>query len=395
MLRVILHESSNRTTPKQDGGKGKVPANKIDHLPIIEHINSFGPQISHYRREHAPNRKYRPSDLSVRKMFDSFKQQFTSFIGSYGLHRKILKQENISFVKLGHKECEDCEYFLLHNEDRKKDNLAPDCAICQQWDEHIKKADKSRTRYKEYAGREPVEEEIVFSVDLEKVIMLPRCDMFKNVIFSRRIIAYNESFVPVGTKQKGGIKLVAAIWQDVIAGRKKENVIITFYSFSLHHRDGKKIILWMDNCTAQKKIGHFFSFLVFIVNCEAVATERIEINYFEPGHTYMSADSFHHQVEMSLKRHGKVYDFADFKNAVQNANSSHVVVLEMTLDIFFEWQDLSSIYKMNKTVPRPYVKDIVQITVSRGDKNLEYKTDFNLPANNKVNGINTEKKRAS
>ncbi|KAG5895408.1 hypothetical protein JTB14_029420 [Gonioctena quinquepunctata] len=68
--------------------------------------------------------------------------------GSYDLYRKILKQENISFVKLGPEECEDCEYFLLHNEDHKKDNLAPDCAICQQWDEHIKKADESRTRYK-------------------------------------------------------------------------------------------------------------------------------------------------------------------------------------------------------------------------------------------------------
>ncbi|KAG5896688.1 hypothetical protein JTB14_002535 [Gonioctena quinquepunctata] len=102
-------------------------------------------------------------------MFDSFKQQFPSFIGSYDLYRKILKQENISFIKLRHEEYEDCEYFLLHNEDHKKDNSAPDCAICQQWDKHIKKADKSRTRYKYYAGREPVEGEIVFSVDLEKI----------------------------------------------------------------------------------------------------------------------------------------------------------------------------------------------------------------------------------
>ncbi|KAG5872309.1 hypothetical protein JTB14_018306 [Gonioctena quinquepunctata] len=68
--------------------------------------------------------------------------------GSYDTYRKILKQENISSVKLGHEECEDCEYFLLHNEDHKKDNLATDCAICQQWNEHITKADKSRTRYK-------------------------------------------------------------------------------------------------------------------------------------------------------------------------------------------------------------------------------------------------------
>ncbi|KAG5869766.1 hypothetical protein JTB14_012620, partial [Gonioctena quinquepunctata] len=226
ILQNISKADVARRTIIAYGREGKVPANKIDHLPIIEHINSFGTQISHYRREHAPNRKYLPSDLSVRKIFDSFKQQFSSFIGSHDLYRKILKQENNSFVKLGHEECEDCEYFLLHNEDHREDNLAPDCAICQQWDEHMKRADKSRTRYKEYAGREPVEGEIVFSVYLEK-----------------GIITYNESFVPVGTKQKGGIKPVATIWHDVIARRKKENVIRTFYYFFLYHRDEKKNIL--------------------------------------------------------------------------------------------------------------------------------------------------------
>ena len=39
-----------------------------------------------------------------------------------------------------------------------------------------------------------------FSVDSQKVIMLPRCDMFKEIIFTPGIIAFNEYFVPVGKK---------------------------------------------------------------------------------------------------------------------------------------------------------------------------------------------------
>ena len=34
------------------------PPNKLDDNVIISHINSFNPQISHYRREHAPLRRY-------------------------------------------------------------------------------------------------------------------------------------------------------------------------------------------------------------------------------------------------------------------------------------------------------------------------------------------------
>ncbi|KAG5866606.1 hypothetical protein JTB14_035084 [Gonioctena quinquepunctata] len=40
-------------------------------------------------------------------------------------------------------------------------------------------------------------EKLTVAADLQKVIMLPRADMFKEVIFTPRIIAFNESFVPV------------------------------------------------------------------------------------------------------------------------------------------------------------------------------------------------------
>jgi len=42
----------------------------------------------------------------------------------------------------------------------------------------------------------------VFSADLEKIIMLLRMEMFKSVLFTRRIIAFNETFVPTGKAHK-------------------------------------------------------------------------------------------------------------------------------------------------------------------------------------------------
>lgn len=39
---------------------------------VVEHINLFHPQISHYRREHAPNRLYLPPELTINEMYADY-----------------------------------------------------------------------------------------------------------------------------------------------------------------------------------------------------------------------------------------------------------------------------------------------------------------------------------
>ena len=45
--------------------------NKYDHDAVKRHIESYGPARPHYCREHAPNRRYLPSDITVKDMFDA------------------------------------------------------------------------------------------------------------------------------------------------------------------------------------------------------------------------------------------------------------------------------------------------------------------------------------
>lgn len=62
--------------------------------------------------------------------------------------------------------------------------------------------------------------------------MLPRCDMFKEIIFTPRLIAFNESFVPTaGCSKKHNIGPTAVLWHEAIRGRSKEDIISTFYAF--------------------------------------------------------------------------------------------------------------------------------------------------------------------
>lgn len=80
--------------------------NKIDREINKNHINSFNPCISHYRREHAPNRLYLPSDVTITMMHKQFNIKYPQFKVSFELYRTVVKDMNISFARLGHEECE-------------------------------------------------------------------------------------------------------------------------------------------------------------------------------------------------------------------------------------------------------------------------------------------------
>ena len=55
------------------------------------------------------------------------------------------------------------------------------------------------------------------------------------------------------------------------------------------------------------------------------ALQSIIIKYFEKGHTFMSADSYHHLVELAMARMKKVYDFKDFCDALENDGTLMVI----------------------------------------------------------------------
>lgn len=346
---------------------------KISTEDIEKHIETFNPVISHYRREHAPHRRYLPSDLTIDAMYTNFLETHPDKKCSYEVYRKVVKSKNISFTKLGHEECELCEGFHLHDALHNETNLDRNCEVCQKWEVHINRAKRSRELYRKECESVCEPNTLRVSADLEKVIMIPRIDMFKKVVFTQRIVVYNESFVPLKTLKNN--KPFAALWHEGISGRSKEAIISTFFSFMLHNRDVEHFVFWLDNCSSQNKNWAFLSFLMFIINSDKIAAKDIIINYFEPGHTFMSADSFHHQVELSLKKAKKVYDFHDFVEAVQTSNSKRVTVKEMAVADFFDWKDYSSQAKLKKIEPRVYLSQVVKVMVQRGSDTLKVETD--------------------
>lgn len=143
------------------------------------------------------------------------------------------------------------------------------------------------------------------SADLQKVIMLPWMLTYKTVQFTRRIVGFSISFVPL-LSTKAANRPLAVLWNENVAGRKKENLINAFHSFFRFCRDKKCVVIWVDNCTAQNENWCFFTFLVYLINSSQTEIEIIDVHYFESGHTFMSPDTFHPQVEESIKK-SKIY----------------------------------------------------------------------------------------
>lgn len=164
ILKNVRNTNSSRISPKPDNRGRQACPQKIDRQPIIDHVNMFNPTLSHYRREHAPNKKYLPSDVTIQLMWSDFKNKNQDIHVSYELYRKVVSDDlNISFTKLGHEECWQCELFEIH---KKSSHTEEICEQCQKWNEHHKKYLAARKEYKMDSERD---DGIFFSADLEKV----------------------------------------------------------------------------------------------------------------------------------------------------------------------------------------------------------------------------------
>ena len=124
-------------TPKKY--KNRVAKSVIDRDIIKAHIETFNPCVHHYRRLHAPLRRYLPSDITVKFMHDDFVEKNPDFKCSKETYRRVVKEMNISFAHLGHEECESCEEFNLHDSNHKDPQENPECPTCNFWYSHILK----------------------------------------------------------------------------------------------------------------------------------------------------------------------------------------------------------------------------------------------------------------
>ena len=100
------------------------------------------------------------------------------------------------------------------------------CQVCYDYEKHLERAIIARSEYmndsNSYIFRK---DETIHSVYMQKVIMLSRMPGVKRAVFTKRIVAFNMTFAPLGGR-KGG-KPLGIIWHEAICGRNDEDITST------------------------------------------------------------------------------------------------------------------------------------------------------------------------
>lgn len=343
-------------------------AHASDHQLIDSHIDSYNPGISHYRRAHAPKRLYLPHELTVDEMWKDYVVKHPENSVHYTTYLRRVHNKNISFATLGMEECEICDEIKLMEHDKVDGTCSEGCRPCIKHAAHRLAYTQARQAY-ELDGKSVADGSIVRSVDLQKVIMLPRIPGLKTVCFTRRLVAFHETFAPIGAYKTNIRPTESVVWHEGIAGRKCQDIASTFVIALKKDRDYDHVTYYMDNCAGQNKNWTIFTVLTNFTNFNQTDSSSITFKYLEAGHTFMSADSIHAEVEGRMKKMVNVYDFDDFTKCV-SAASVKVTVPEVAQ--FVNYKSHQSPPKL-QAAGRPMLSDISVIKFVKGSRNFFYK----------------------
>ena len=205
------------------------------------------------------------------------------------------------------------------------DPVIGDCSVCSAQEDRLVRAKISREMYKaDVKVNQNSEDAYIFSMDMQKVIMLPHMPGLKTALFTRRILMINQTIAPLGGIKSGCGQPIGYLWHEGIQGRNDEDVasaVVKFLSSELL-RDCLDVMIWADNCSGQNKNWTLFSAIVHHLFNPANTLSSVTLKFFEKGHTFMSADSFHHSVEEEIRQQKKLYDFHGFVRYVSRRGTA-------------------------------------------------------------------------
>ena len=98
----------------------------------------------------------------------------------------------------------------------------------------------------------------------------------------------------------------AVLWNEAkaVAGRSAADVTSVFVNGIRDlAEDAPNIVIWLDNCSAHNKNWFLYTTIARLLNNEETepAVSSVTLKYLEPGHTFLSYDSFHGHVDNTIR----------------------------------------------------------------------------------------------
>ncbi|KAG5880926.1 hypothetical protein JTB14_035147 [Gonioctena quinquepunctata] len=319
----------------------------------MDHINKFKPCITHYRRHNAPNMRYLSRALTVQSMFDDFEREHPGFC-KIELYRKTIKLMHISLCMPKSNVCVECETHKNKSQAKDVDELT--VLNFEEWKSHKNKGEKATDKYHEDAMIPNNQNVRIYSMDLQKVILIPNMPSVKDSNFLSRLTAFNLTFASI--KKKSSFKNYCSMWHEGLAGRDGNHIVDAFFRVFEEERDVKEFIIWSDNCTGQNKNWVLYTSLVWLVN-QGNGPDCVTFRYLTKGHTHMSADGIHGNIETKINKIGNIYDYNDLTAAWEKKK-----------------RQVRKNAKVSDSMRGYLLNPIVEVCFKKGKRSLDYKTDF-------------------
>ena len=278
---------------------------------------------------------------------------------SYEIYRKQCRYLHISTAKLGHEECEAC--ILLTDQ--------------EQLAEHKRLAERAREEYQKDKERQLREDEALYTLDMQKIVCLPRLLQYKQLVFCKRLTVFHHTLAPVGGTTNAK-PTISAVWDECTAGRTATEIISMLLKMIRDSplRAKKHLEIWADNCSSQNKNYYIMGALWSLVNQPNNAHETLTLKFFEPGHTVMTADAVHAAVERKIVATKSVIDTDHFSECVLTA-TRNTGLIRPTYSDFKKIPYPASQRKLGRDA-RHQLRYLVVIQLRRGSNSAWVKKDY-------------------
>ncbi|XP_036332415.1 uncharacterized protein LOC118743759 [Rhagoletis pomonella] len=338
LFNVSTDEQGVPSQTRKNHGRPKTSPNKIQE--IKEHILSFPTINSHYCRS-STSRKYLESHLSVKKMYDLYREKHNEHNVSLNVYRNVFNYSfNLSFYSPKKDQCDRCVWYKVNEKECSQDKKLQYC-------KHVK--EKQFCKAEREKDRQNIDPSLaILCYDLENIITLPKC-FASNFYYRRKLCVFNLTGTLI--KANGVKETYCALWDETCGGRGGNAIASALIKIldgvEIDHPEIKKIILWSDSCIPQNRNQITSTAILFFLNKSSITS--ITQKFSEPGHSCIQeVDCVHSTIDKTLRKIQIPSPIA-LVQILKNLKypKTHLKILQMAPDDFKNYSQKAGLLNFN------------------------------------------------
>ncbi|CAG9832472.1 unnamed protein product [Diabrotica balteata] len=327
--------------------RGTTSSRKLDDSDIVAHIESFPSYQSHYTRKNNPCRKYLNPGLTIRKMYDLYKEKCDINMTEPKKLKYYNKVFNTKFnlhFKMPHQDtCKTCDDLNLKIQGAGDENARKGFEI--QREVHQRKAEAARESLKNDSKR--TNEAYILTFDLQKALPFPKLST-SVAYYKRNLYVYN-----FGIHCFNDDVGYMFVWYEIEGGKGSQDISPCLVKLlKTHAATQNHVIMYSDSCTGQNRNIKMALSLLKLVQEPILSINTIDHKFLVSGHSFLPNDGEFGVIETASRHQQQIFSADQWIDIIKYAKRKqpHFCVTKMKTCDFFSTVTLeNSITNRKKT----------------------------------------------